>query len=572
MTDSEDAPDGHGPSPPEPRSLGWLRSLANGFASQSTEENKGMLRLLRRVTRAQKIIVGASAFGVVAAVLATSPPLPPPVSWLQQLFGSMFGLNSSGADGTELIDTSSAYVSAVVLQWLLVLLGVSWLWLVVGWRMGKLPLKFLLGFLMAGAVACYYLSRTPARTLWGWILIAALAIAYLHYWRKGRFGYTRGTAAAIFSHLALICFFIALPLVLIEVLGEDASAESAGADRADAGAESAGGAGVQTERECSILEMTRAGCPGAPSPMADPALPLPAHDVRPITADGRIEVATNATSPAELRSLFDMQRAHLDPRIDVAYTPPVGFGFSRSAAETAALEEAARQLSDALAEAFGHVNDTVEVVIRCASVPELPGVDPVLATGWFALSDQGAQQIGLESTDDVLFETSDRSDCDPVPPPEGAITADEVIGAAEQARLEVTNARDSSYLCYALGCLQQTVTDQFTVTLWQTADEAQIRIDRDHNEAVAGFVAGGWVGAVAVANIDASFNIADPGLLVGPVTTVHLGGRNTSLFDESLPRPCTDDGGTARSTSPCQEAYVDILGSAAMRLEEATSR
>jgi hypothetical protein len=51
-------------------------------------------------------------------------------------------------------------------------------------------------------------------------VVAVLAVTYINYWRKGRFGYTRGVAAAFFAHIALICFFISLPIVLSVVLAD----------------------------------------------------------------------------------------------------------------------------------------------------------------------------------------------------------------------------------------------------------------------------------------------------------------------------------------------------------------
>jgi hypothetical protein len=209
--------DERGPDPTEPRSRTWLGRLAHAAVGVAAEQDandgqdrKGPPKLLKRVTRAQKVIAGGSAFGVLIAAIVAAPVLPWPLSYLQQ-FLELVGFSADAEPNAYL-------VIANILLWMLVMFGATWLWLVFSWRMGRFPLPFLVGLLGAAAVACAAFTSSPGRALAGWITIAVLSIMYLHYYRKGRFGYTRGTAAAIFSHVALLCFFLALPFVLIDVM------------------------------------------------------------------------------------------------------------------------------------------------------------------------------------------------------------------------------------------------------------------------------------------------------------------------------------------------------------------
>jgi hypothetical protein len=193
-----------------PRPQPWFGRLARAAAGTDRQDGDGPPKLLSRVTRAQKIIAGASAAGVLIALIVAAPALPWPLSYVQQFF-AIAGLRADAGPDAYLLP-------AVILLWMLVMLGATWLWLVVSWRLARFPLAILGGALAAGAVACSYFGSTPGRALFGWVAVAVLSIAYIHYYRKGRFGYTRGTAAAIFSHLALLCFFVALPFVLIAIL------------------------------------------------------------------------------------------------------------------------------------------------------------------------------------------------------------------------------------------------------------------------------------------------------------------------------------------------------------------
>ncbi|HSK96789.1 MAG TPA: hypothetical protein VK891_09250 [Euzebyales bacterium] len=496
----------------------------------------GDLPLLQRVTRAQKVVAGAGLLGTLIAVVATGQPLPWPLSALRQLLGWLPGADAPGDVPGVLVD-HSPYPVAVALLAAVVLAGPVVLWLVMSWRIARFVPLPLVGFVSAGVLFFALFSRSPMLTLWGWLVVATLAIAYLNYYRKGRFGYTRGTTAAIFAHVALMCFFVALPLVLIELLGADA-----GADVTQRGS---------TAPDCGVLEMTPEGC------QTQPAAVLPPHDVRPITADGRIEVATDATSPAALRALFDQVRAVWDVgRPDTpdaaAYRDRLGAAASEVAGDAGGLFRAAQP--------------SIEVRIRCAAVPDLPDVDPVLATGRFALTDQGAQQIGLASTDEVVFETSGRRDCDPPPAPRGAVTVEQVFGAVEEMGLDVTNPRTPTIAtldpeaaglttCYAYGCLQQVETDQFTVTVWPTAEAARARVDRVPGEAVGGQIAAGWLGALAMGVLDPFRHVVP----FGPLTTVHL-SADFDVYEAAV--GCRDP-----DIDACVDAYLDRLEAAATRFD-----
>jgi hypothetical protein len=209
--------DQRGRDPTEPRSQTWLGRIALAAVPTAPEsdandrqERKGPPKLLKRVTRAQKVIAGGSGLGVLIAGIVAAPVLPWPLTYLQQFLAAV-GFSADAEPYAYL-------VMANILLWLLVMVGATWLWLVFSWRMGRFPVSVLVGILGIGAAACLFFTSSPERALSGWISVAVLSIMYLHYYRKGRFGYTRGTAAAIFSHLALLCFFLALPFVLIDVL------------------------------------------------------------------------------------------------------------------------------------------------------------------------------------------------------------------------------------------------------------------------------------------------------------------------------------------------------------------
>jgi hypothetical protein len=508
----------------------------------------GASRLLRRVTRAQKVVAGASAFAVVIAVLASAPTLAWPVSAVQSLLRPMVGLNRDGTPSEY-----SAYAVAVLLLGIVFVLGPFALWLVLSWRLGKFSFPPLFVFTGVGIAIFLVAKRSPMRTLWSWIAVAAMAIAYLNYWRKGRFGYTRGLVGALFAHFALICFLLALPFVLVQILTGDARAQHAQRMGAAAGPTVAQGA--RSEPDCSILEMTSAGCAEDAHEGSVSGGGLPPHDLRPVTADGRIEVATDATAPTQLRALFDAQRHLYDPG---AVPAPRDYRGT--------VLRLAEELSGGLAEAFGPVHPSMEVRIRCASVPDLPGVDPLLASGWFAMTEQGAEQAGLRSTDEVVFETSGRENCDPPPPPSDAVTPEEVFTALERVGLEVTNPRPSKVAtwnsaqglgtCYAYGCLQQVSTDEVTVTVWPTAEVARARIDRSPaGEVVIGGVAGGWVGAIRAGAIDPF----DTAVLFGSMTTVHLSANAYSTYEEAI--GCRD------VLQACVEAYKDRVRSAAATVD-----
>jgi hypothetical protein len=176
-------------------------------------------RLLFRVTRAQKVLAGATVSGVAIALLVAAPPLPWPLSVPQQGL-RWIGLSVDADAPGRALDLDSAYLLAVIVQCNLLLLGAVWMWLVMTWRLARSPGIFFCGMMVVAMAASLYLAGSPARTLVAWIVVALLAIAYLHYYRKGRFGYTRGAAAAVFAHIALICFFVSLPVVLSVVLAD----------------------------------------------------------------------------------------------------------------------------------------------------------------------------------------------------------------------------------------------------------------------------------------------------------------------------------------------------------------
>jgi hypothetical protein len=538
---------------------------------------------LQRVTRAQKVIVGLGSLGIVVAALMAGPPLPWPLSVLQRGLAAMLSVEDGGA-----ADLSGAYPLSVILQGLVVVGGAVVLWIATSWRLGKFAPATLAVYLTGGLGLLLMASRSSTATLWTWIVIAALAIAYIHYYRKGRFGYTRGATAAVFSYLTLIAFFIGFPLVLIEVLGGAAAVSSV----ADGGVTDAVGEDATDARdstagdECSIMEMTSQGCPdggASEAPASEDAISLaatdyPPHDVRSAEAGERIDVATDVTSPEELRALFDLQRALVDPRIAGESPNTVVSDFDAVARNTYAN----------LVEHFGPPHESVEIRIRCASVPDLPDADPVLATGWFALSERGAEQIGLASADQVLFETTDRRDCTPLQPPSGAVTADEVFAAVEQAGLEITNPRasvvgdptvggsaasaDATAVglspCYAFGCVQQTRSDQLTVTVWPTAELAEAALALPSDEVAGGALAlEGFYGPLAwlaIANAVAD-PFRTPAARFGPVTTVHLAALDHRTYADAI--GCRDP-----DVGNCVEAYKERVEAAATSFEQATPR
>jgi O-antigen ligase len=194
-----------------------LAALARSAAATDPPEGRGASRLPFRVTRAQKIIALASTFGVVVALLVVSPPLPGPLGLPQQVL-AWIGLTPGGETGARLISLDSAYLLTIIVQCNLLVLGAVWMWLVLSWRLARSPAVFSCGMILVALMVSVYLAASPTRTLVAWVAVAVLAIAYLHYWRKGRFGYTRGAAAAVFAHIALVCFFFSLPIVLSVVL------------------------------------------------------------------------------------------------------------------------------------------------------------------------------------------------------------------------------------------------------------------------------------------------------------------------------------------------------------------
>jgi hypothetical protein len=470
--------------PPASTSPGWLTRLARAAAPQNEQDADGPLRLLQRLSRAQRVIVGAGLLGILFAVAAG-------------------GLG----DGQSAL-VRRAYLVAVGLQAVLLMAGALLLWLTVSWRIARFPVVGLIGsFGFAGLFALLF-SLSPMATLIGWIVIGLLAVSYIHFWRKGRFGYTRGMSAALFSHIAVICFFVGFPLALVTVL-------------------TAADAPVSPWNFLPNSDMSQpthqaTGPPGFEGKRA--MTPAPPADWR-IVEDGLVEVVADATSPADLRALFDAQ-----------------WGNVR-----------------------GHVAQKDakmwRVRIRCASVPDVPGVDPTLATGRFvvsgtegtytveelrSLADEysaagdraGAEwagnyaavleQAGLAASDDFLLEISDRADCEPLPPPANAVTSDEVIAAAERAGLEVTNPRDATTLCHELGCLRRTTADEVTIIMWPTAEAA-----RD------------WLRGPTV-----------NGVLFAPVTTAQLNGE---LASAGAPPFGSEEG----------QRYKDGLVSAATVLEQA---
>ncbi|HSK97667.1 MAG TPA: hypothetical protein VK891_13690, partial [Euzebyales bacterium] len=364
-----------------------------------------------------------------------------------------------------------------------------------------------------GAFALLF-SLSPMATLVGWITIGLLAISYIHFWRKGRFGYTRGASAALFSYIAMICFFVGFPLALVTVLAEPDAPLSP----------------WNVVPDSDLTQPT----PHVEPPVAQPDLPYYRGEGPfdqgssagwHIVADGRVEVITDATAPADLRALFDAQWGNVRGHVARDDAKPW------------------------------------QVRIRCASVPDLPGVDPTLATGRFVVSGAGGtytveqlramaaeyaaagddgnarwadnyatvlEDAGLTASDDFLLEISDRADCDPLPPPANAVTSDEVIAAAERAGLEITNPRDRTGICHELTCLRRTVADEVAIIVWPTADAA-----RD------------WLDAPTVT-----------GVLFAPVTTAQLNGELAS-------------GGAPPFGNADGQRYEDGLVSAAASLEQA---
>jgi hypothetical protein len=143
-----------------------------------------------------------------------------------------------------------------------------------------------------------------------------------------------------------------------------------------------------------------------------------------ITAPGHVEVVTDVSDPAALRTVFDDVR---DKRTE------------------------------------GH---SWRVTIECAAVRDPDASDAVLATGRFANTQQGLAETGLVDTDDVEFATTGRTCTHDQPAVPGAVTPAQVIATVEAAGLGAPNPRDSSNFCADLGCVERTTTDAFTVTVW----------------------------------------------------------------------------------------------------------
>lgn len=427
----------------EQRSPGRLGRVAHQAMQRASDDKHGSLRLLDRITRAQKTILFVGGLAIVWAFLVSGPALPWPLSELQRILRPMIG----GEAGTSL------YPVAVGLLWMIFIGGAVILWFTMSWRLGRFPTLPLLGFLGATGAFLAIFSMSPTMTLVGWLVIGTLAITYIHFYRKGRFGYTRGATAAVFSHLALMIFFVGFAISLVEVLS----------------------AGMPTSPPIDAAQ----GEEPTPRSTTQANAPLPyyqgegAMDLRPtpgwqIVEPGLAVVITDSAVPSDLRALFDAQYSNLR---DQGADPQLW-----------------------------------EVHIRCASVPELPDVDPTLASGWFVTSgNEGIYTVddlrswadrytaegdrerarwatdyadalgeaGLESNADFVFETTERRDCNPLPLPAEAVAPETVIAAAERAGLEVTNPRDATSLCHALGCVRRTVTDQFTIIVWPTDGEAQ---------------------------------------------------------------------------------------------------
>jgi hypothetical protein len=161
-----------------------------------------------------------------------------------------------------------------------------------------------------------------------------------------------------------------------------------------------------------------------------PGPEVPSYEAT-MRSDTEIDVLTEATTPADLRIIFD--EVHED-RTDGGWW---------------------------------------EVTISCATIDPDTGIDPVLAVGRFANTHQGAREAGLDTREEVEFTTTDRSDCEPVAPAvPGAVTAEDVFAAVEAAGLDVLSPRDGSDACAELGCTERTVTDQFTVIVWPDEAEA----------------------------------------------------------------------------------------------------
>jgi hypothetical protein len=207
---------------------------------------------------------------------------------------------------------------------------------------------------------------------------------------------------------------------------------------------------------------------------------LPPYDAT-ITAIDEIDVVTDAIDPADLRDVFDDVRA------------------DRSE------------------------GDSWTVTIRCASLQPSDDVDPTLATGRFANTQEGLAETGLESVDDAEFETTGRRDCEPGDPTTpGAVTMEQVLTAIDDAGLPAPNPRDTSRVCRNLGCLERTTTDLFTVMVWPTAEDAE-----------------DWADGLILDVI-----------LVGPVTTVH--------FEAAPPAPPFTAGEPTYDRAAFEEALAPL--------------
>jgi hypothetical protein len=470
-----------------PRSSGWLGRVAHQAMQRASDDKRG-LKLLDRITRAQKTIVILGALAIVWAFVVSGPLLPWPLSELQHILRPMVG----GEVGRSL------YPLSVGLLWVIILCGAVTLWFTMSWRLGRFPTLPLVGFLGASGAFLPLFSYAPAMTLVGWLVVGTLAIAYIHYYRKGRFGYTRGATAAVFSHLALMFFFVGFAISLVEVLSTSVPAPPS-IDAAQGGD-------------------TTSSPTAQPSTQPD-APPTRSQGEATIVEPGLAVLITDTTAPSDLRALFDAQYGRLRDQ--------------------------------------GPDPQLWELHIRCASVPEIPGVDPTLASGWFVTShDNGIytvddlrgwaetyqaegdrdrarwatdyadtlEQAGLASNADFVFETTERKDCDPLPLPDGAVTPDTVIAAAQRAGLEVTNPRDGTSLCHALGCARRVVTDQFNIIVWPTADAAETwaqTADGPRADAVAAYAAMYPISPIGLFLFAAVPTIRDVALFA-PTTTTHL--------------------------------------------------
>src|SRR5918995_1406199 len=90
-------------------------------------------------------------------------------------------------------------------------------------------------------------------------------------------------------------------------------------------------------------------------------------------------------------------------------------------------------------------------------------------------------EVHEDRTDGDWYEVT--IECAAIPPEEGGdatastvrgtVTYEEVRAAVRGAGLPVLSERDGSDACAELGCLERTVTDQFTVIVWPDAAEAE---------------------------------------------------------------------------------------------------